>query len=155
MKLNEIRDNLGARQPRKRVGRGIGSGLGKTSGKGQKGQKSRKGVSIGTFEGGQMPLYRRLPKRGFVNIFRKDVSIINFELIQQAIDRASLNKDQVISAEVLKEAGIIRKNAANVKLLAKGELKQPLQFQIQAASAAAIEKVKSLGGNVTILDVNA
>ncbi|MDP1975889.1 MAG: 50S ribosomal protein L15, partial [Alphaproteobacteria bacterium] len=128
MKLNEIRDNPGARQPRKRVGRGIGSGLGKTSGKGQKGQKSRKGVSIGTFEGGQMPLYRRLPKRGFVNIFRKDVSIINFELIQQAIDRASLSKDVVISAEVLKEAGVIRKNAGIVKLLAKGELKQPLQF---------------------------
>lgn len=155
MKLNEIRDNPGARQPRKRVGRGIGSGLGKTSGKGQKGQKSRKGVSIGTFEGGQMPLYRRLPKRGFVNIFRKDVSIINFELIQQAIDRASLNKDVVISAEVLKEAGVIRKNAGIVKLLAKGELKQPLQFKIQAASTAAIEKVKSLGGNVTILDANA
>jgi len=155
MKLNEIRDNPGARQPRKRVGRGIGSGLGKTSGKGQKGQKSRKGVSIGTFEGGQMPLYRRLPKRGFVNIFRKDVSIINFELIQQAIDRASLDKNQVISAETLKSAGVIRKNAGIVKLLAKGELKQPLQFQIQLASTAAIEKVKSLGGNVTILDGNA
>lgn len=155
MKLNEIRDNPGARQPRKRVGRGIGSGLGKTSGKGQKGQKSRKGVSIGTFEGGQMPLYRRLPKRGFVNIFRKDVSIINFELIQQAIDRASLDKNQVISAETLKIAGVIRKNAGIVKLLAKGELKQPLQFQIQLASTAAIEKVKSLGGNVTILDGNA
>lgn len=150
MKLNEIRDNQGARFARKRVGRGIGSGLGKTSGAGQKGQKARKGVSIGTFEGGQMPLYRRLPKRGFTNIFRKEVSIVNFELIQQAVDRNALDKGQVVSIDALKNAGLLRKTATNVKLLSKGELKQPLQFEVSAASANAIEKVKSLGGSVIV-----
>lgn len=150
MKLNEIRDNPGARQVRKRVGRGIGSGLGKTSGVGQKGQKSRKGVSIGTFEGGQMPLYRRLPKRGFVNIFRKEIATVNFELVQQAIDRSTLDKTKTVTIEALKQAGLVRKGSDYVKLLSKGDLKQGLQFEISAASASAIEKVKALGGNVKI-----
>jgi large subunit ribosomal protein L15 len=152
MKLNEIRDNPGARHAKKRVGRGIGSGLGKTSGAGQKGQKSRKGVSIGTFEGGQMPLYRRLPKRGFTNIFRKEVAIVNFELVQQAIERSTLDKTKIITVDALVDAGLVRKKSDTVKLLAKGELKQSLQFEVHAASASAIEKVNSLGGSVKVLN---
>src|ERR1700760_779988 len=137
MKLNELRDNPGARKSRVRVGRGIGSGLGKTAGRGQKGQKSREGVSINGFEGGQMPLHMRLPKRGFNNPFAKDFAEVNLGQIQKLVDSKALATDGVIDHAALKAAGIARGGKDGVRILAKGELTAKLSFKVAGASAAA------------------
>lgn len=151
MRLNELRDNPGAHRPRKRVGRGIGSGLGKTSGKGQKGQKSRSGVSLLGFEGGQMPLFRRMPKRGFTNIFRKEFQVINLGGLQKAVDEGKLDAKKPINAEVLKAAGLIKKLKDGIRLLAKGELKAKLTIEVSGASKAAVEGVEKAGGTLVVI----
>ncbi|NDA07850.1 MAG: 50S ribosomal protein L15 [Alphaproteobacteria bacterium] len=150
MKLNEIRDNNGARADRKRIGRGIGSGTGKTSGSGHKGQKARSGVSINGFEGGQMPIHRRLPKRGFNNIFRKQYVVVNVGLIQAAIDAGRIDPKKTVNAEALKSAGIVSKSKDGIRLLANGELKTKVALEVAGASAAAIAAVEKAGGSVTV-----
>src|SRR5687768_17728960 len=137
MKLNEIRDNKGARKSRVRVGRGIGSGLGKTAGRGQKGQTSRSGVSIFGFEGGQMPLHMRIPKRGFNNIFAKDYAEVNVGSIQKAIDSGKLEAKGTIDHETLKAAGLARGGKDGVRILGKGELKTKLAVRVAGISAGA------------------
>lgn len=151
MKLNELSDNPGARTRRVRVGRGIGSGKGKTAGRGQKGQKARTGVSFNGFEGGQMPLYRRLPKRGFNNLFRKDFAEINVGALQQAIDAKKLDAKKKITAETLREAGLIRKARDGVRVLGKGELKSAVTLEVAGASKGAVAAVEKAGGKVEIL----
>ncbi|WP_334128632.1 50S ribosomal protein L15 [Sneathiella sp.] len=151
MRLNQLADNAGATKNRMRVGRGIGSGKGKTSGAGQKGQKSRTGVAIKGFEGGQMSIYRRLPKRGFTNIFRKDYAVANLGRIQAAIDAGKLDASATITAEALKAAGVVGKIGEGVRLLAKGELKTKATFEVAGASKSAIEAVEKAGGKVTVL----
>jgi large subunit ribosomal protein L15 len=150
MKLNEINDNEGSTHSRKRVGRGIGSGKGKTGGRGVKGQKSRSGVAIKGFEGGQMPLYRRLPKRGFNNIFAKKFNIVSIARVEQAIEAGRLDAKSSISAESLKEAGVIRQIKDGVRLLSDGETKNKLTFDIAGASKAAVEKIEKAGGKVNL-----
>ncbi len=150
MKLNEISDNPGATTARKRVGRGIGSGTGKTGGRGVKGQKSRSGVSLLGFEGGQMPLYRRLPKRGFKNPFAKEFSVVNLGRLQVALDAGKLDAKQTIDEAVLIAAGIASKSKNGIKLLAKGELKAKLDLDIAGASRSAIAAVEKAGGKVTV-----
>lgn len=149
MKLNELRDNPGARRPKKRLGRGIGSGLGKTSGKGHKGAKARSGASVQGFEGGQMPIYRRVPKRGFTNVFRRDYVEINLGRLQQAIDEKKLDPSQPIDGAGLVSAGVLRRLRDGVRLLAKGELKTQISITVAGASKAAVEAVEKLGGSVT------
>jgi len=152
MKLNEIRDNPKARTKKVRIGRGPGSGLGKTSGKGQKGQKARTGIAIRGFEGGQMPLHRRLPKRGFHNIFRKEFTIVNLDRLQQAIDTKRLDAGATINLDTLKAAGLFKiADEGGVKLLADGELKAKITIEVARASKAAIEAVEKAGGKVTVL----
>jgi len=151
MKLNELRDSAGATKARKRVGRGIGSGSGKTAGRGVKGQKSRSGVSINGFEGGQMPIYRRLPKRGFNNIFAKSFNIVSLGRVQTAIDAGKLDAKDAVTIETLKAAGVIRRAKDGVRLLADGELKAKVTFKVDGASKAAIEKVEKAGGSVKLL----
>ena len=151
MRLNEIRDKPGATSARKRVGRGIGSGLGKTAGKGTKGQKARTGVAIKGFEGGQMPLHRRLPKRGFNNIFAKKFNELNLGKIQGAIDAGTLDGKKPITVEALKEAGLIRRAKDGVRLLGRGELKAKLNIEVHGASKSAIAAVEKAGGTVKIL----
>jgi large subunit ribosomal protein L15 len=150
MKLNELRDKEGATHSKKRVGRGIGSGSGKTAGRGVKGQKARSGVAINGFEGGQMPLYRRLPKRGFRNIFGKDFNIVSLARIQAAVDAKKLDAKETINAEALVKAGVIRRVKDGVRLLSDGELKAKLSFEIAGASKTAIEKVEKAGGSVKL-----
>ena len=150
MKLNEIRDNPGARVDRKRVGRGIGSGKGKTCGRGAKGQKSRAGVAIKGFEGGQMPLYRRLPKRGFKNIFRKQFEVVNLGRIQGALEKGSLDAKSPISRAALSAAGLIRGKGDGVRLLAKGELRESITIEVDGASAAAVKAIEKAGGKVVV-----
>ncbi len=150
MKLNEIRDNEGARANRKRVGRGIGSGTGKTSGSGHKGQKARSGVSIYGFEGGQMPIHRRLPKRGFKNIFRKQYVVINVGALQAAIDDKKLDAKKAIDTAALQAAGLVTKPKDGIRLLANGELSAKLNIEVAGASAAAIAAVEKAGGSVTV-----
>ena len=150
MKLNQISDRPGARHARKRVGRGIGSGTGKTSGAGHKGQKSRSGVSIKGFEGGQMPLHRRLPKRGFNNIFAKTFRPINIGRLQQAVDAGRLDPNQPVDAAALRAAGLIKQPRDGVRLLAKGSLKAKIDIVVAGASKAAVEAVEKAGGSVTI-----
>ncbi|MDQ2633576.1 MAG: 50S ribosomal protein L15 [Pseudomonadota bacterium] len=150
MKLNDLRDNEGATHSKKRLGRGIGSGSGKTAGRGVKGQKSRSGVAINGFEGGQMPLYRRLPKRGFNNIFAKSFNIVSLGRIQAAIDAKKLDAKATIDAEALIKAGVIRRAKDGVRLLADGDLKAKLSFDIAGASKAAVEKVEKAGGSVKL-----
>ena len=152
MKLNEIRDNKGARKSRVRVGRGIGSGLGKTAGRGQKGAKSRSGVSIAGFEGGQMPLHMRLPKRGFNNIFAKDYATVNLGEIQKAIESGKLTGTDLDHA-ALKAAGLARGGKDGVRLLGKGELTTKLNFTVAGVSASAREAVEKLGGSVTVPEI--
>ncbi len=149
MKLNELNDNAGARHRRIRVGRGIGSGKGKTGGRGQKGQKSREGVSIAGFEGGQMPLHMRLPKRGFNNIFAKDYAEVNLGAIQKAVDSGKLTGADVDHA-ALKAAGLARGGKDGVRLLGKGELKAKLNFTVAGVSASAREAIEKAGGSVTV-----
>jgi large subunit ribosomal protein L15 len=153
MRLNEIRDNPGATSAKKRLGRGIGSGLGKTAGKGTKGQKARAGVAIKGFEGGQMPLHRRLPKRGFNNIFAKKFNELNLGKIQGAIDAGTLDGTKPITIEVLKEAGLIRRAKDGVRLLGSGEIKGKLAFEVTGASASAIKAVEAKGGTVTLRSI--
>jgi large subunit ribosomal protein L15 len=150
MKLNDLRDNEGATHSKKRLGRGIGSGSGKTAGRGVKGQKARSGVAINGFEGGQMPLYRRLPKRGFNNIFRKDYVTVSLARIQTALDAKKLDAKATVNAEALVKAGVIRRAKDGVRLLSDGELKSKLSFDIAGASKAAIEKVEKAGGSVKV-----
>nr|WP_294817689.1 50S ribosomal protein L15 [uncultured Sphingomonas sp.] len=152
MKLNDLRDNEGSRKGRMRVGRGIGSGKGKTAGRGQKGQKSREGVSINGFEGGQMPLHMRIPKRGFNNIFAKDYAEVNLGAIQKAVDAGKLTATDITQAE-LNAAGLTRGGKDGVRLLAKGELKAKLNFTVAGASKSAIEAVQKAGGSVTIPEI--
>lgn len=151
MKLNELKDNKGARVARTRVGRGIGSGLGKTAGRGQKGAKARSGVSINGFEGGQMPLHMRIPKRGFNNIFAKDFAEVNLGAIQKVIDAGKLDPKGVITHDVLKSAGLARGGKDGVRLLAKGELKAKLSFAVMGASKGAREAVEKAGGSIEIV----
>ncbi|MCR4267643.1 50S ribosomal protein L15 [Nitratireductor sp. ZSWI3] len=150
MKLNELRDNEGATKSRKRVGRGIGSGSGKTGGRGVKGQKSRSGVAIKGFEGGQMPLYRRLPKRGFNNIFGKDFNEVSVARIQAAIDAKKLDEKAVIDAAALIAAGVIRRAKDGVRVLGDGELKAKVTLDVAGASKAAIAKIEKAGGSVKL-----
>ena len=152
MNLNELRDNPGARKSKIRVGRGIGSGKGKTGGRGQKGQKSREGVSIAGFEGGQMPLHMRLPKRGFNNIFAKDYAEVNLGAIQKAVDAGKLTGSDVDHA-ALKAAGLARGGKDGVRLLAKGAYSATLNFTVAGVSAAARAAVEAAGGSVTVPEI--
>ena len=152
MKLNELRDNEGARPKFKRIGRGIGSGKGKTSGRGVKGQKARTGVSLNGFEGGQLPLYRRVPKRGFVNIFRKEYAPLNLGTLDKAIEEGRLPAGQPIDEDALKAAGLVRSSGklAGVRLLAKGAINRAVTITVAGASAAAVAAVEAAGGSVTV-----
>jgi large subunit ribosomal protein L15 len=150
MKLNELRDNAGAHLKSKRLGRGIGSGKGKTSGKGVKGQKAREGVALNGFEGGQLPIYRRLPKRGFVNIFRKEYAPLNLGALAKAIEAGKLDAAQPITEEMLGAAGLVRTGkVAGVRLLGMGELTRAITITVSVASATAIAAVEKAGGSVT------
>ncbi len=152
MKLTEIRDNEGAHKSRIRVGRGIGSGKGKTGGRGVKGQKARSGVAVKGFEGGQMPLYRRLPKRGFHNLFSKDLNEVNLGRIQQAIEAGKLDAKGIVTIETLVASGVITRQAKDgVKILGVGELKAKLAFEVAGASKSAVEAIEKAGGSVKIL----
>lgn len=152
MKLTEIRDNEGATKSRIRVGRGIGSGKGKTGGRGVKGQKARAGVAVKGFEGGQMPLYRRLPKRGFHNLFSKDLNEVNLGRIQQAVEAGKLDAKGIVTIESLVSAGVISKAARDgVKILGQGEFKAKLAFEVAGASKSAVEAIEKAGGTVKIL----
>jgi len=151
MRLNEIRDNPGSHYRAKRVGRGIGSGKGKTSGRGGKGQTARSGVAINGFEGGQTPLHRRLPKRGFNNkIFQKDYKVVNLGRLQQALDAGKLKAEGAIDGKALVAAGILRRAGDGVRLLGKGELKAALTIEVAGASKAAIAAVEAAGGKVVL-----
>jgi large subunit ribosomal protein L15 len=150
MKLNDLRDKDGATHSKKRLGRGIGSGSGKTAGRGVKGQKARSGVAINGFEGGQMPLYRRLPKRGFNNIFAKDFNIVSLARVQVAIDAGKLDAKETVTVEALIKAGVIRRAKDGVRLLSDGELKAKVAFDVAGASKAAIDKVEKAGGSVKL-----
>ncbi|MDF2809257.1 MAG: ribosomal protein [Microvirga sp.] len=149
--LNDIRDNEGARKKRMRVGRGIGSGKGKTGGRGVKGQTSRTGVAIKGFEGGQMPLHRRLPKRGFYNIFRLDFNEVSLERIQTAIDAGKLDPKQPITEAALVAAGALRRVRDGVRVLGTGELKAKVTLEVAHATKAAVAAVEKAGGTVTLL----
>jgi len=153
MKLHEIADNPGATKRRKRIGRGPGSGVGKTGGRGIKGQKSRSGVAIKGFEGGQMPIYRRLPKRGFNNPNAQKFAIINLKTLQDALDRGALDGKGTIDENVLVASGVVRRVLDGVRLLAKGELNTALTLEVSGASKAAVEAVEKAGGKVDIVDV--
>jgi len=152
MNLNDIRDNEGARHRKMRIGRGIGSGKGKTGGRGQKGQKARSGVAIKGFEGGQMPLHMRLPKRGFNNPFGKDYAEVNLGMIQKFIDAKKLDAKGVVDHDALKAAGLARGGKDGVRLLGKGELKTKVSFKVAGASKGAIEAVEKAGGKVEVID---
>lgn len=151
MKLNELRDNPGARKARKRVGRGIGSGLGKTSGHGQKGQKARSGVAIKGFEGGQMPIHMRLPKRGFNSHANNAYAEVNLGRLQAAIDAGKIDPAAKINSSVLIEAGLVRRVGDGVRLLGKGELSAKVEIEVTGASKAAVAAVEKAGGSVTVL----
>ncbi|MGD9658528.1 MAG: 50S ribosomal protein L15 [Methylocystis sp.] len=151
MKLNEISDNPGASKDRMRVGRGIGSGKGKTGGRGVKGQKARAGVSIKGFEGGQMPLHRRLPKRGFYNPFSVDYNEVNLGRVQQAVDAGKLDANAPVTLDSLLAAGVVTKPRDGVKILGQGELKAKLVFEVAAASKAAVAAIEGAGGSVKLL----
>ena len=151
MKLSDIADNAGSRKKRMRVGRGIGSGKGKTAGRGGKGQTARSGVRIKGFEGGQMPLHRRLPKRGFNNIFRLDFAEINLDRLQQAIDAKLVDVKETLTVESLVKSGVIRRAKGGVRLLGRGELKAKLNIEVHGASKSAIAAVEKAGGTVKIL----
>jgi large subunit ribosomal protein L15 len=151
MKLNEIADNAGSRQSRTRIGRGIGSGKGKTGGRGGKGQTARSGVRIKGFEGGQMPLHRRLPKRGFNNIFALKLNEVNLDRVQAAIDGGKLDAKAVVDAAALVKAGVLRRAKHGVRLLGGGEIKAKVQFEVYGASKSAVAAVEKAGGSVKIL----
>ena len=153
MKLNEIKDNEGSSKDRIRVGRGIGSGKGKTGGRGVKGQKARSGVSINGFEGGQMPIYRLLPKRGFNNIFASEYATVSLGRIQTAIDAGKLDANATVDAAALKAAGVIRRLKDGVRVLSGGELTTKVSIEVAGASKAAVEKIEKSGGSIKLLVV--
>ena len=155
MKLNELHDNPGATKKRKRVGRGPGSGMGKTGGRGIKGQKSRSGVAIGGYEGGQMPLYQRLPKRGFNKPNRKQFAVVNLGLIQKFVDAKKLDAKKAITEDVLVETGVVRRKLDGVRILAKGEISAKVQLEVTGASKSAVEAVEKAGGKLTITSAQA
>ncbi|WP_421983448.1 50S ribosomal protein L15 [Roseibium sp.] len=155
MKLNELRDNEGAVKERTRVGRGIGSGKGKTGGRGVKGQKSRSGVAIKGFEGGQMPLHRRLPKRGFTNIFAKDYNTVSVGRVQKAIDAGKLNASETVTVETLKAAGVVKRVRDGVRIVANGELTAAVTFEVAGASKGAVTAIEKAGGKVAVLGAQA
>ena len=150
MKLHELHDNEGASRKKKRIGRGPGSGKGKTGGRGMKGQKSRSGVAINGYEGGQMPLYQRLPKRGFNNPNRKSYSIVNLSLIEKFIDAGKLDAKAEITEDVLVESGLVRRKRDGIRILAKGKLKSKVKLNVTGASKSAIDAVAKAGGSLTI-----
>lgn len=150
MRLNDLRDLPGATTSKKRVGRGLGSGLGKTSGRGQKGQKSRSGVAIKGFEGGQMPIHMRLPKRGFNNKFAKHFNEVNVGRIQTAIDDKKLDASKPVTVQALIDAGVVRRAHDGVRLLGRGELKSKVSFEVTGASSGAVKAVEAAGGTVTL-----
>ena len=151
MKLSELSDRPGARKTRRRIGRGIGSGKGKTGGRGGKGQTARAGVAIKGFEGGQMPLHRRLPKRGFTNVFRKEYNEVNLGRVQQAIDAGKLDAGVTVDAAALVKAGVLRRAKEGVRLLGSGEFKAKAAFSVWGASKSAVAAVEKAGGSVTVL----
>jgi large subunit ribosomal protein L15 len=151
MRLNELRDNPGATKNRMRVGRGIGSGKGKTAGRGVKGQKARSGVAIKGFEGGQMPIHMRMPKRGFNNPLRMNYVHINLDRVQDAVDAGKLDAKQVIDAAALVASGALRRERDGVRLLGRGALKAPLKFKVAGASGPAIKAIEAAGGSVEVL----
>ena len=151
MRLNEISDNPYAKHNKKRVGRGIGSGKGKTSGKGHKGQKARSGVAIKGFEGGQMPLHRRLPKHGFNNIFRKQYTIIGLDDLQKAIDEGKIDNKKIINAKVLKDNGVINRIKDGIKLLGNGSINSKIEIEVTAASSSAKKAIEKVNGKISIL----
>ncbi|MET4216791.1 large subunit ribosomal protein L15 [Bradyrhizobium sp. LB1.3] len=151
MKLSDIADNAGSRKKRMRVGRGIGSGKGKQAGRGGKGQTARSGVRIKGFEGGQMPLHRRLPKRGFTNIFRVEFVEINLDRLQDAVDAKKIDSGSVVNVESLVKAGVLRRPKGGLRLLGRGELKAKLNIEVHGATKTAIEAVEKAGGSVKIL----
>ena len=153
MRLNDLRDNPGATQTRKRVGRGPGSGKGKTAGRGLNGQKSRSGVALKGFEGGQMPIHRRLPKRGFNNLFAKDFHEVNVGRLQAAVDKKTLDPKKAVTVEALAEAGIIRRVRDGVRLLGQGDLKTKLTIEVTGASAGAVKAVEKAGGKVSFVEM--
>ena len=155
MKLNELRDNPGATKKRKRIGRGPGSGMGKTGGRGIKGQKSRSGVAIAGYEGGQMPLYQRLPKRGFNKPNRKKFAVVNLGLIQKFVDAKKLDAKKAITEDVLLESGVVRRKLDGVRILAKGEISAKVQLEVTGASKSAVEAVEKAGGTLTIASAQA
>ena len=152
MNLSEIKDNKNATRNRKRLGRGIGSGTGKTSGKGHKGQKARSGVSIKGFEGGQMPIHRRLPKRGFTNINRKPFIVLNFSRIENLINENKIDPKKIINSQTLLDLGVVKSLKSRIKLLAKGEIKTKINIEVSAASISAKDSVEKVGGSITIIE---
>ena len=152
MKLNDIKDNIGSTKSRKRIGRGIGSGTGKTSGKGHKGQKSRSGVSIKGFEGGQMPIHRRLPKRGFTNINRINYTVLNLDNIQKLIDNKKIDPKKTISYKTLLGLGLVKSKKSKIKILGKGDIKVKIDIEVSAFSKSAKDSIEKNGGTVIILN---
>jgi len=150
MKLNELAPAPGSRTAKKRIGRGIGSGTGKTAGKGHKGQKARAGVALGPFEGGQMPIYRRLPKRGFNNPFRKVYVPLNLDRLQAAVDAGRLDPARPVDLQAMRAAGLVSKRRDGIRLLARGELSAPLTIEVDSASQAAIAAVEKAGGKLVL-----
>jgi large subunit ribosomal protein L15 len=151
MKLNTIRDNDGAHKKKMCVGRGIGCGKGKTSGRGVKGQKARTGVALGGFEGGQSPLVRRMPKRGFKSLFPKDYAELNLTRLQAAIEAKTIDAKKPITEEILREAGVVSKSKDGVRLLGNGEIKTKVELTVSGASAGAIASIEKAGGKVTLI----
>lgn len=151
MQLNQLKDRQGARKARKRVGRGMGSGTGKTSGRGQKGQKSRSGVSLLGFEGGQMPLYRRLPKRGFKNPFSRDCAELTLASLERAVSSGKIDASKPVTEDILRAAGVVKKSRNGVRLLATGELKAKLTIEVSGATKGAIAAVEAAGGSITVI----
>ena len=154
MELNKLNDNNGAKSPKKRLGRGVGSGLGKTSGKGHKGQKSRSGVSIKGFEGGQMPIHRRLPKRGFNKHNRKVYRILNLGDLQKVIDNGKIDIKKVINSSVILSSGVIKNLKDGIRILARGKITSKVNILVDGASKNAIEQVKKVGGNLAVTEKN-
>lgn len=150
MKLHELRDNPGATKPRKRIGRGPGSGTGKTGGRGIKGQKSRSGVAINGYEGGQMPLYQRLPKRGFNKPNRKEFAVVNLGLIQKFVDAGKIDGSAAVTEDALVASGLVRRKLDGVRVLAKGEVTAALNIEVTGASKAAVEAVEKAGGSLKV-----
>ena len=155
MKLHELHDNPGATKKRKRIGRGPGSGMGKTGGRGIKGQKSRSGVAIKGYEGGQMPLYQRLPKRGFTKPNRKSYAVVNLGLIQKFIDEKKIDASAAITEDVLIASGLVRRKLDGIRVLAKGDISAKVALQVTGASRSAIETVEKAGGSLTVTTAQA